>query len=94
MRLLITGACGFVGSELCLALQEQLRDLQITGLDNLSRRGSWRNLERLEQRGIRILHCDIRQDSNLEGLEPQDWLHAGDCLDLHNFGVYAKSINY
>ena len=74
MRLLITGACGFVGSELCLALQEQLSDLQITGLDNLSRRGSWRNLERLEKRGIRVLHGDIRQAADLEGLEPQDWL--------------------
>lgn len=74
MRLLITGACGFVGSELCLALQEQRSDLQITGLDNLSRRGSWRNLERLEQRGIRVLHGDIRQAADLEGLEPQHWL--------------------
>jgi CDP-paratose 2-epimerase len=74
MRLLITGACGFVGSELCLALQAQLSDLQITGLDNLSRRGSWRNLERLEQHGIRVLHGDIRQAADLEGLEPQDWL--------------------
>lgn len=74
MRLLITGACGFVGSELCLALQDQLSDLQITGLDNLSRRGSWRNLERLEQRGIRVLHGDIRQAADLEGLDPQDWL--------------------
>lgn len=74
MRLLITGACGFVGSELCLALQELLGDLQITGLDNLSRRGSWRNLERLEQRGIRVVHGDIRLASDLEGLEPQDWI--------------------
>lgn len=74
MRLLITGACGFVGSELCLTLQEQLSDLKITGLDNLSRRGSWRNLERLEQRGIRVLHGDIRQAADLEGLEPQDWV--------------------
>lgn len=74
VKILITGACGFVGSELCLALQEQLSDLQITGLDNLSRRGSWRNLERLEQRGIRVVHGDIRQAADLEGLEPQDWL--------------------
>jgi CDP-paratose 2-epimerase len=74
MRLLISGACGFVGSELCLALQAHLSDLQITGLDNLSRRGSWRNLERLEQRGIRVLHGDIRQAADLEGLEAQDWL--------------------
>ena len=54
MRLLITGACGFVGAELALALQEQLSGLQITGIDNLSRRGSWRHLKRLEQRGIRV----------------------------------------
>jgi CDP-paratose 2-epimerase len=74
MRILVTGACGFVGSELCLALQDQLSDLQITGIDNLSRRGSWRNIERLEQRGIPVLHGDIRQAADLEGLEPQDWL--------------------
>jgi CDP-paratose 2-epimerase len=74
VKLLITGACGFVGSALCLELQEQLSDLLITGLDNLSRRGSWRNLERLEQRGIRVIHGDIRQAADLEGLEPQDWL--------------------
>ena len=74
MRLLITGSCGFVGSELCLSLQEQLSDLQIIGLDNLSRRGSWRNLDRLERRGIRVLHGDIRQAADLEGLEPHDWI--------------------
>jgi CDP-paratose 2-epimerase len=66
MRLLITGACGFVGSELALALQENRSDIQITGIDNLSRRGSWRDLERLEQRGIRVLHGDIRQAADLE----------------------------
>ncbi|MCP9888691.1 NAD-dependent epimerase/dehydratase family protein [Cyanobium sp. ATX 6A2] len=74
MRILITGACGFVGSEVALALQEHLSGVAITGLDNLSRRGSWRNLERLEQRGIRVLHGDIRQAADLEGLEPHDWL--------------------
>lgn len=74
MRILITGACGFVGSELCFALQDQLPNLQITGIDNLSRRGSWRNLERLEQRGIRVLHGDIRHAADLETLEPPDWL--------------------
>lgn len=74
MRILITGACGFVGSELCFTLQDQLSDLQITGLDNLSRRGSWRNLQRLEQRGIRVLHGDIRQASDLESMEAQHWV--------------------
>jgi CDP-paratose 2-epimerase len=73
-RLLITGACGFVGSELCLSLQDSINDVQITGVDNLSRRGSWCNLERLEQRGIRVLHGDIRSASDLESIERQDWV--------------------
>jgi CDP-paratose 2-epimerase len=70
----MSDACGFVGSELALALQDQLSDLQITGIDNLSHRGSWRNLEHLERRGIRVLSGDIRQAADLESLEPQDWL--------------------
>lgn len=74
MRILITGACGFVGSELCLALQEFLPGVQITGVDNLCRRGSWRNLPRLEQRGIKVLHGDIRQASDLEGHGPYNWV--------------------
>jgi CDP-paratose 2-epimerase len=74
MRLLITGACGFVGAELCLALQEYLPGTQITGVDNFCRRGSWRNLPRLEQRGIKVLHGDIRQASDLDGHGPYDWV--------------------
>lgn len=74
MQILITGACGFVGSELCLILQELLDDVQIIGLDNLSRRGSWRNLPRLEQRGIRVIQGDIRQAADLESLGPFNWV--------------------
>jgi CDP-paratose 2-epimerase len=74
MRLLITGACGFVGSELALALQAELEGVTITGLDNLSRHGSWRNLPRLEAQGILVLHGDLRQASDLEAIGPFDWL--------------------
>ena len=28
----------------------------------------------LEERGKRVLHGDIRQAADLEGLKPQDWL--------------------
>lgn len=91
MRLLITGACGFVGSELCLALQDLLSDLQITGIDNLSRRGSWRNLDRLEQLGIRVVHGDIRQAADLEGLEAQDWLIDAAANPSVLAGVDGKS---
>lgn len=74
MRILITGACGFVGSELCFTLQDQLPNPQITGIDNLSSRGIWRNLQRLEQGSIRVVHGDIRQDSDLESMEAQQWV--------------------
>ena len=49
MRVLVTGCCSFVGSELVCALLEcsDLPGLEIIGIDNLSRRGSWRNLDRL-----------------------------------------------
>ena len=74
MHILITGACGFVCSELALSLKEHSGNYSITGFDNLSRRGSWRNLERLEQCGIRVMHGDIRQAADLENLEPHEWV--------------------
>lgn len=76
MRLLITGICGFVGSTLAEALLESAPagSLAITGLDNLSRAGSWLNRPRLQARGIQVLHGDIRQASDLEGLGSMEWV--------------------
>lgn len=74
MKILITGICGFAGSELAFELQERMANVQIIGLDNLSRRGSWRNISRLEAHGVRILHADVRQFSDLEYLGPFDWI--------------------
>ncbi|MFN5193756.1 MAG: NAD-dependent epimerase/dehydratase family protein [Cyanobacteriota bacterium] len=71
MRLLITGACGFVGSELCLGLQDHVSDLKVTGLNNLRRHGSWRNHDRRERHAVRVLHGDNHQTVDLEGMEPQ-----------------------
>src|ERR1041385_7921221 len=74
MRILITGACGFVGSTLALGLREGWPDWDIVGLDNLIRAGSELNRARLKQRGVKILHADIRQPSDLEPLARCDWI--------------------
>jgi CDP-paratose 2-epimerase len=47
MHILFTGICGFAGSALAEALLDSfpVGELTITGLDNLSRMGSWLNWE-------------------------------------------------
>ena len=74
VRLLITGICGFVGSTLTRALLEQQPDLAITGIDNFSRSGSWLNRESLASQGVRVVHGDIRNASDLERLGSFDWV--------------------
>ena len=58
MKILITGGCGFVGSNLCLFLKQKKH--QITSLDNLSRKGSKYNLNLLKKEKIRNLKIDIQ----------------------------------
>ncbi len=74
MKLVITGICGFVGSTLTKALLEYKADLAITGIDNLSRSGSWLNREILTKQGVKVVHGDIRNASDLEVLGPFDWV--------------------
>ncbi len=74
MRVLVTGACGFVGSELAAGLLEHLEGLEIVGLDNLSRPGSPVNLPRLRRLGVRLVHGDVRAPEDLETLPAVDWV--------------------
>ena len=47
MKILITGGCGFVGSNLAIYFKNNQIGTQINSLDNLSRRGTLLNLNRL-----------------------------------------------
>ena len=67
--ILITGGCGFVGSNLCLLLKKKYPDYQILAVDNLKRRGSELNIARLKQAGIAFIHGDIRNPEDLAALE-------------------------
>ena len=48
MRILVTGGCGFVGTNISLHLNS--RGFKIQSLDNLSRKGSKYNLKLLKKK--------------------------------------------
>lgn len=66
MQVLITGGCGFVGSELALHLKEN--GYRVVVMDNLVRRGSEANIERLQKRGVAFVHGDVRNPEDFANL--------------------------
>lgn len=66
MNILVTGGCGFVGSNLALALKADGHD--VTCFDNLSRRGSELILERVLAGGCMFTHGDIRNVEDIARL--------------------------
>jgi CDP-paratose 2-epimerase len=73
MRILITGACGFVGGTLSRALAGA-GGHEIFGFDNFIRPGSETNRADLKQRGVKLFHGDLRAASDLETLPKVDWV--------------------
>ncbi len=74
LRIFITGICGFVGSTLAENFLKIRSDVEIFGMDNLVRPGSWGNRDRLHKLGVKIYHGDIRQSADLELLPRADWV--------------------
>jgi CDP-paratose 2-epimerase len=74
MKILITGVCGFVGSSIAELLLERLEGVQIVGVDNFIRPGSETNRCRLERVGVKFLHGDLRQASDISDLPACDWV--------------------
>ena len=66
MHILITGGAGFVGSELAVRLAE--RNHRVAVMDNLVRRGSESNLEKLARHGVRFVHGDVRNAEDFDNL--------------------------
>jgi len=74
MKILLSGICGFVGSSVAHGLLDHDSALELIGLDNLSRAGSHLNIEPLRQRGVKLIHADLRSPSDLESIAAVDWI--------------------
>jgi CDP-paratose 2-epimerase len=66
VHILITGGAGFVGSELAVRLSE--KNQRVVVMDNLVRRGSESNLERLARHGVTFVHGDVRNPEDFANL--------------------------
>ena len=77
MKALITGGCGFVGSNLAAYLLDLDKNNSVTVFDNLSRHGAAANLNWLrtlataEHNPITFIHGDIRNAFDVEGVVKQ-----------------------
>ena len=74
MKILITGACGFVGSVLARSLKEHDESVSLFGVDNFSRPGSEGNQTELGKLGVKLIHADLRSQSDVDALPEVDWI--------------------
>ena len=91
--ILITGGAGFVGSNLAMGFTEHFSDVRVIALDNLHRRGSEMNLERLRSHGVVFTHGDVRVREDLEAVGSFDWLIECSAEPSVHAG-YANSPSY
>ncbi len=74
MRILLSGACGFVGSSLARAFAQGGAGHELCGFDNFIRPGSESNRSELARLGVKLFHADLRSTSDLDALPPCDWV--------------------
>ena len=74
MKILVTGAAGFAGSNICRSILEHLQDTEIFGFDNLSRSGSETNVKLIEELGVQLIRGDTRAQSDLNSMPKVDWV--------------------
>lgn len=71
---LVTGGCGFVGSNLAILFKLKYPKATVISLDNLKRQGSELNIKRLKEHEILYVHGDIRIKEDFDSLPKIDIL--------------------
>jgi len=74
MTILITGGCGFVGSNLAINFKKKNSSIRVISFDNLKRRGSELNIHRLREVGVEYIHGDIRNIEDFDEIGQIDVL--------------------
>ncbi len=74
MKLLLTGACGFVGSTLARAISDAGLGWTMIGFDNLGRPGAELNRDVLRRLGVKLFHGDLRCQSDVDSLPQVNWI--------------------
>lgn len=72
MKILITGGCGFVGSNLAVLFKQYYTNSEVICLDNLSRRGSEINLQKVLAAGGKFIHGDVRIKTDFDRIPKVD----------------------
>tara|TARA_Y100000590_G_scaffold135961_1_gene155571 strand:+ start:3603 stop:4625 length:1023 start_codon:yes stop_codon:yes gene_type:complete len=89
MKILITGGCGFVGTNIALFLKK--KGFNINSLDNLSRKGSKYNLDLLKTNNIKNFNIDILNVKKILKLPKYDLII--DCCAEAAVEVSKKEID-
>jgi CDP-paratose 2-epimerase len=74
VKILVAGACGFVGSTLAHAWVEAGAPHHLTGIDSFARPGSETNRLALQRAGVRVVHADVRSAADLDALPAADYV--------------------
>lgn len=88
-KILITGGCGFIGTNLSLFLNSQ--NYKISTLDNLSRNGSKYNLNILKKNNIKNYKIDISNSKKILLLPKFDFII--DCCAEASVEISKKDVN-
>lgn len=90
MKILITGGCGFVGSNLAIFLNKK-KKIKVETLDNLTRKGSRFNLLTLKKNSIKNYNFDILNYKKFSKLKKYDLII--DCCAEASIQYSKKNIN-
>lgn len=91
MKILITGGCGFVGSNLAIYIKSNRIGTRVDSLDNLSRTGSLLNIQRLKKNKIKNFKIDISNNKAVQRLPKYDLVI--DCCAEAAVEASKKEIN-